>query len=42
MRELESYVQELTSDIMEMIAQATPEEKQMLQQKIMILANKIQ
>ena len=42
MRELENYVQELTSDIMEMIAQATPEEKQMLQQKIMILANKIQ
>lgn len=42
MRELENYVQELTSDVMEMIAQATPEEKQMLQQKIMILANKIQ
>lgn len=42
MHELENYVQELTSDIMEMIAQATPEEKQMLQQKIMILANKIQ
>ena len=42
MRELENYVQELTSDIMEMIAQATPEEKQMLQQKIIILANKIQ
>lgn len=41
MKELEKYVQELTQDITEMIQKATPEEKQMLQQKISLLATKI-
>lgn len=41
MRELESYAQELTSDLMEMIQDATPEEKQLLQRKIATLATKI-
>lgn len=41
MKELEKYAQELTQDITEMIQKATPEEKQMLQQKISLLATKI-
>lgn len=41
MQELEDYAQGLTTDIIEMIKDATPEEKQMLQQKITMLANKI-
>lgn len=41
MHELEKYAQELTDDIIEMVAEATPEEKTMLQQKISILASKI-
>jgi hypothetical protein len=41
MQELETYMQELSSDITEMIQDASPEEKQMLQQKIVTLANKI-
>ena len=41
MKELEKYMQELTSDITEMVQKATPEEKQMLQQKISVLATKI-
>jgi len=41
MKELEAYMQELTQDMTEMIADATPEEKQMLQQKISTLATKI-
>lgn len=41
MQELEDYAQGLTADIIEMIKDATPEEKQMLQQKITMLANKI-
>lgn len=41
MQELEKYMQELTTDITEMIAEATPEEKQMLQQKIATLSTKI-
>jgi hypothetical protein len=40
-QELEKYVQELTSDMMEMIADASPEEKQMLSNKIATLATKI-
>lgn len=40
-QELEKYVQELTSDMMEMIADASPEEKQMLSSKIATLATKI-
>ena len=41
MKELEDYAQELTSDLMEMIQDATPEEKQLLQRKIATLATKI-
>lgn len=41
MRELEAYMQELTTDITDMIQDASPEEKQMLQQKISTLATKI-
>lgn len=42
MKELEKYMQELTKDIMEMIADASVEEKQILQQRISTLASKIQ
>ena len=41
MRELEKYLQELSSDITEMIAGATPEEKQMLSTKLNGLVSKI-
>ena len=41
MKELEKYLQELSEDVTEMIQKATPEEKQMLQQKISLLATKI-
>lgn len=41
MKELESYTQELATDITEMIRDASPEEKQLLQQKISMLASKI-
>ena len=41
MKELEQYVQELSVDIAEMIRDATPEEKQMLQKKLTSLATKI-
>ena len=41
MQELENYMQELSTDITEMIADASPEEKQMLSQKISALAAKI-
>lgn len=41
MKELEKYMQELTQDITEMIADASPEEKSVLQQKLSILASKI-
>ena len=41
MQELEKYVQELSADITEMIAEAPPEEKQLLKQKIATLSNKI-
>ena len=41
MKELDNYMQELTSDITEMIMDASPEEKQLLQQKIATLASKI-
>ena len=40
-KELEKYVQELGSDITEMIRDASPEEKQLLQQRIATLAQKI-
>jgi hypothetical protein len=41
MQELEKYTQELASDITDMIRDASPEEKTMLQQKIQMLATKI-
>lgn len=41
MRELKDYAQVLTSDLLEMIQDATPEEKQLLQRKIATLATKI-
>lgn len=41
MRELEQYAQELASDLTEMVKDASPEEKQLLQQKISVLATKI-
>lgn len=41
MQELEKYMQELTQDIVEMIEGATPEEKQILQQKLATLTSKI-
>lgn len=41
MKELETYMRELSQDITEMIHDATPEEKQLLQHKISSLADKI-
>ena len=41
MKELENYMQELSQDLTEMIQDASPEEKQLLQQKIAMLASKI-
>ena len=41
MKELENYMQELSQDLTEMIQDASPEEKSMLQQKITLLATKI-
>lgn len=40
-QELEKYMQELTQDVVEMIEGATPEEKQVLQQKLNLLSSKI-
>ena len=41
MHELEDYMKELSKDITEMIEDATPEEKQVLQQKLADLVSKI-
>lgn len=41
MKELEAYLQELSTDITEMIRDASPEEKATLRQKMTTLANKI-
>ena len=41
MKELEQYIKDLGDDITEMIVNATPEEKQVLQQKIATLSTKI-
>ena len=41
LRELEKYMQELSQDVTEMIADASPEEKQYLEKKITALAAKI-
>lgn len=42
MQELEKYMKELTDDILEMIKEASPEEKQILSQKLATLATKVQ
>lgn len=41
MKELEKYLQELSSDIVEMIQDASPEEKSFMEKKIQALATKI-
>lgn len=41
MMELEKYMQDLTKDLAEMIEDSSPEEKQMLHQKVAELANKL-
>lgn len=41
MKELEKYIRELTEDLMDMIKDASPEEREMLQRKISTLATKI-
>ena len=41
MQELEKYMHELSDDITEMIQGASPEEKQMMQKKLSVLATKI-
>ena len=41
MKELEKYLQELSSDIVEMIQEASPEEKTFLEKKISALATKV-
>ena len=41
-KELESYIQDLTSDMMELLEKASPEEKSMIQKKINTLAAKVQ
>lgn len=41
MKELEKYMQELTSDIVEMVQGTSPEEKQLMQKKIATLAEKV-
>lgn len=41
MQELDAYMQELASDMTEMIQDASPEEKQLLQNKIQTLAQKL-
>lgn len=41
MQELEDYMQELSKDITDMIKDASPEEKQLLQQKLGTLASKV-
>lgn len=41
MKELEKYAQELTQDIVEMVQDASPEERQYLSKKIAALSNKV-
>lgn len=42
LKDLESYMQDLTSDMLELLDKATPEEKAMVQKKVNLLASKIQ
>ena len=41
MKELENYIQELGKDIVEMLRDASPEEKQLMQKKLSTLATKL-
>lgn len=41
MQELEKYMQELSQDVLEMIKDASPEERQLLQKKIALLSTKL-
>ena len=41
LQELETYLEELSNDVVEMIRDASPEEKATLHQKMTMLANKI-
>lgn len=41
LRELERYTQDLSQDVMEMISEASPEEKQYLEKKVTAMAAKI-
>ena len=41
LKELEKYMQELTQDMVEMIEDASPEEKQYLEKRVSALASKI-
>ena len=41
LHELEKYMQELSQDVIDMIADASPEEKQYLEKKITALASKV-
>ena len=41
MQELEDYMQELSKDITDMIKDASPEERQLLHQKLTTLASKV-
>jgi uncharacterized protein YPO0396 len=41
MKELENYMQELTTDIVEMVEGSTQEEKQYLSKRVAALANKL-
>lgn len=41
MLELEKYVDDLSNDVKEMIMDSTPEEKSMLKQKLMGMANNL-
>lgn len=41
MKELEKYIADLNTDLSEMISGASPEEKQLLQRKLTMLANKV-
>ena len=42
MKELEKYTREIGSDIVELISDASPEEKALLKQKMQVIMQKIQ
>ena len=41
MQDLENYLHELSNDVMQMVEDATPEEKQLMRQKLTTLATKL-